>query len=258
MQVHILASGSSGNAIFFQMGSTKVLIDAGISAKRIELGLASVGVRAEELDAILITHEHSDHVKGIDVLVRRHQIPVFARPKTWEQISCQEKLPSACVKYLEDDLELNNLYIKPFPISHDAVDPVGFTLFSGNFKGVVATDLGLVDEAVSDALEMADIAILEANHDVQMLRNGAYPTFLKERILGNRGHLSNIEAGKLLANIKKKPNMQVFLAHLSRENNLPSLAYNTVTDILTQAGYELGTDIELRCASSYKVCSYIA
>ncbi len=258
MQVHILASGSSGNAIFFQMGARKILIDAGISAKRIELGLASVGVKAADLDAILITHEHSDHVKGLDVLVRRHQIPVFARPKTWEQISCMEKLPSACVKCLEEDLELNNLYIKPFSISHDAVEPVGFALFSGNFKGVVATDLGIVNEELSAALEMADIAILEANHDVQMLRNGDYPSFLKERILGNRGHLSNVEAGKLLADIKKKPNMQVFLAHLSRENNLPSLAYNTVTDILTKAGYELGTDIELRCASSYKVSSYIA
>lgn len=258
MQVHILASGSSGNAIYFQVGETRILIDAGISARRIEHGLASVGVKACDLDGILVTHEHTDHVKGIDVFVRRHHIPVFARPKAWDMMSFRDKLPSNCIKFLEADLELKDLYIKPFSISHDAIDPVGFSLFSHNFKGVVATDLGVVNKEVKEALCLADIAILEANHDIKMLKGGSYPAFLKNRILSSKGHLSNIEAGKLLANIKKKPNMQVFLAHLSQENNRPSIAYNTVSQILTKAGYEVGTDISIKCTSAQQVCSYIA
>ncbi len=258
MQVHVLASGSTGNAVYFKMGKTQVLIDAGISARRIEQGLAKVGVRAADLDGILITHEHTDHIKGIDVLVRKHHIPVWTKPKTWEMISCRDKLPADCVKFLEADLELNDLYIKPFTISHDAVDPIGFCLYRNNFKSVVATDLGIINRELIEALTLSDVAVLEANHDIAMLKNGRYPAFLKNRILSNKGHLSNIEAGKLLANIKKKPNMQVFLAHLSQENNRPSIAYNTVSQILAESGYEVGNEISIKCTSAYQVCSYIA
>src|SRR5690606_34555776 len=142
MQVHVLASGSTGNAVFLEMGKTKILIDAGISARRIEQGLDKIGCKASELDAILITHEHIDHIKGIDVLVRRHHIPVYARPKTWEMMGCRDKLPGSCIRYLESELELEDIFIKPFSISHDAVDPVGFCLHSGKYKWVLATDLG--------------------------------------------------------------------------------------------------------------------
>lgn len=258
MQVHVLASGSTGNAVYFNMGETRVLIDAGISARRIEQGLAQVGVKASDLDAILITHEHTDHIKGIDVLVRRHHVPVFARPKTWEMISCRDKLPSHCIRFLEAELELQEMYIKPFAISHDAVDPVGFCLHYQNSKYVLATDLGVVTKSVEEAVSLADLVILESNHDINMVRTGDYPAFLKRRILGDVGHLSNIEAGKLLAKVKKKPNMRVFLAHLSQNNNLPSLAENTVAQVLQDNGCILGEEVILHRTSAQQLCSYIA
>lgn len=258
MQVHVLASGSTGNAVCFNMGKTKILIDAGISARRIEQGLDKIGLKASDLDAVLITHEHTDHVKGIDVFVRRHHIPVFARPKTWEMISCRDKLPSNCIRYLESELELKDIYIKTFKISHDAVDPVGFCLYSEKYKCVLATDLGVVTKEVEEAISLADLVILESNHDLAMLKNGSYPIYLKNRIVGNKGHLSNVQAGNLLARVKKKPNMRVFLAHLSQENNMPSIAYNTVSQILTEAGHEVGKDIFLKCTSAQQLCSYIA
>ncbi|HZK42911.1 MAG TPA: MBL fold metallo-hydrolase [Syntrophomonadaceae bacterium] len=258
MQVHVLASGSSGNAVYFQMGKTRILIDAGITARRIEQGLDKVGVKASELDAILVTHEHLDHVKGIDVLVRRHHIPVFARPKTWEMIKCRDNLPSNCVKCLDSDLELPDMYIKPFPISHDAVDPVGFCLYNQNRKYVLATDLGVVTEVVEDAINMADLVILESNHDLAMLRNGSYPRFLKKRIESCEGHLSNVEAGQLLAKVNKKPNMSVFLAHLSQENNMRHVAENTVTHILKESGCVVGEDIILHRTYPNTISSFIA
>ncbi len=258
MQVHVLASGSTGNAILFRSPRAQVLIDAGISCRRIEQGLARVGVKAGDLDAVLITHEHNDHVKGIDVLVRKHHIPVFAKARTWQMISCQDKLPSDCVKLLENELELKDLYIRPFATSHDAVEPVGFCLFNNKIKSVVATDLGIINRDLIEAISLADIVVLEANHDINMVKNGSYPAFLKNRILGNKGHLSNIAAGKLLASVNKKATMQVFLAHLSQENNRPSIAYNTVNQILTEAGHEVGKDIFLKCTSAHQLCSYIA
>lgn len=258
MQVHVLASGSTGNAILFRSPQAQVLIDAGISCRRIEQGLAKVGVKAGDLDAILITHEHNDHVKGIDVLVRKHQIPVYAKAKTWQMINCQDKLPSDCVKILENELELKDLYIRPFATSHDAVEPVGFCLFNNKIKSVLATDLGIINQELIEAVSLADIVVLESNHDINMVKTGTYPAFLKKRILGDEGHLSNIAAGKLLAHVKKKEQMQVFLAHISQENNRPSIAYNTVNQILTAAGLDVGKDIFLQCTSAHEVRSYIA
>lgn len=258
MQVHVLASGSTGNAVFFNMGKTKILIDAGISARRIEQGLDKIGVKASDLDAILITHEHTDHVKGIDVLVRRHHIPVYARPKTWEMISCRDKLPNNCIRYLESELMLQDIYIKPFTISHDAVDPVGFCLHREKCKFVLATDLGVVTKEVEEAISLADLVILESNHDLAMLKNGSYPMFLKNRIIGSKGHLSNVQAGKLLAKVKKKPNMRVFLAHLSQENNLPHIAEKTVANILKEEGCLVGEEVILHRTFPQTISSFIA
>lgn len=236
MQIHILASGSTGNAAFIEMGGHKILIDAGISTRRIEKGLAEVGFDASQLDAILITHEHIDHIQGLDVLIRRYKVPVYTRPATWEKIPCREKLPRECCCELGSSLDLGTMKIEPFAISHDAVDPVGFCVLQGQTKTVLATDLGKITPIVEEALAYADNLIFESNHDPVMLKEGPYPPYLKRRISGPQGHLSNQEAGNTLARVPHAGVMQIFLAHLSQQNNFPLLAMGTVGDILRQKG----------------------
>lgn len=245
MQLHILASGSTGNAVFIELGGRKLLIDAGISNRRIEKGLAAVGIQVDTLDGVLITHEHSDHIKGLEVLTKRHHVPIFARPATWSAIPGRDKIPRELRRELGNSLDLGDLKIELFPISHDAADPVGYCFYYKNSKWVLATDLGIVTRGVAEALAYADVAILESNHDLEMLTTGPYPAFLKKRIKGKQGHLSNHDAGQLLARIPRAKAMQVFLAHLSQQNNLPSLAVQTVSEVLYSCGCQVGEDIVL-------------
>jgi phosphoribosyl 1,2-cyclic phosphodiesterase len=245
LEIHILASGSSGNAALFKFDRANILVDAGISASRLEQGLVQAGVAAGQLDAILISHEHNDHIKGLDVFVRRHNIPVYSRPGTWENIPCRHNLPGNCCREFGDELGIKDVKIAAFNISHDAADPVGFSFFNQNKKIVMATDLGIVSSRVERAMEDADAMVLEANHDMQMLENGPYPRFLKQRIKSSSGHLSNLSAGRLLSRLKIKPGIRVFLAHLSQQNNRPDLAERTVIEHLYQSGYEAGKDIIL-------------
>lgn len=245
MQVHILASGSTGNAIFLQFGSTRLLVDAGISARRIEKALAELGVRAADLDGILITHEHQDHVKGLDVLARRHQIPVYAREKAWQQIDRHPNFPLDCCRAFTGGFDLGMVRVEPFAIPHDAADPVGFAFLYGKTRCVVATDLGMVTPEVENALHNTQVLILESNHDLDMLHRGPYPPYLKQRIRSNKGHLSNHDAGKALSRLRRQQPMQVFLAHLSQQNNHPRLAEQTVTRFLKQGGCQVGEEVIL-------------
>jgi len=245
MQLHILASGSTGNAVLIELGGRKLLIDAGISARRIEHGLNDVGIQLADLDGVLITHEHSDHVKGIPVLVKRHNLPIYARSATWEALPGNDKIPRECRRELRDSLDFGPVKVVPFATSHDAADPVGFCFYYQNIKWVLATDLGIVTRTVAQALANADVAVLESNHDVEMLRVGPYPAFLKQRIKGKQGHLSNHDAGQILAHIPRQRVMQVFLAHLSQHNNHPRLAEKTVSQVLQNYGCEVGEEIVL-------------
>ena len=235
-QVHVLASGSKGNAIYIQTGGTAILIDAGISARRITTGLAEIGVKPADLSGVLLTHEHSDHVAGLPVFCRKYGLPVYAKEATWYGLTCRREIDPACCRVLQDSLQLGELSIAPFSIPHDAADPVGFMLTSGGDKCTVATDVGFVTDIVRTALEDSDVVVLEANHDIDMLKNGSYPRVLQQRIMSNRGHLSNADAAWTLAKLPPKANMDVFLAHLSHENNTPSLAYKTVRDVLETTG----------------------
>ena len=245
MQIHILASGSTGNAVFVQMGATKILIDAGISNRRIEKGLAELGVNISELAGILITHEHNDHINGLDVMVRKYKIPVYTRGRTWERIGCAANLPIECIKQIEDHFTVGETEIEPFSISHDAADPVGFCLYHQQKKIVIATDLGMVTPVIEKALTGADLMVLESNHDIDMLNNGPYPQFLKQRIRSSKGHLSNWQAAQVLARIPHKTGTRVMLAHLSQHNNHPALAEKTVRSVLHDAGLEVGQEIHL-------------
>ncbi len=256
MQIQILASGSSGNAVFFELGNTRILIDAGISARRIERGLASIGIRAGDLDAILITHEHSDHISGVEVLARKHRLPVYARPRTWSMLGFRDKLDSDCCRELPLNLGIGQVEVVPFPISHDAVDPVGFCLYHQQMKYVIATDLGVVTPVVREAMACADAVVLEANHDLEMLNNGPYPFYLKRRIRSAVGHLSNHDAADLLTGIPRKSTMQVFLAHLSRQNNLPALAERIVCQRLSEHGCDVGNEVVIHMTYPDQISGY--
>ncbi len=245
MQVHVLASGSTGNAILVKMGEAKILIDAGISTRRIKNALAGVGTAIEDLDGVLVTHEHRDHVSGLATLTKKYRLPVYTRQATWQAMYCQDTILPECRCNLEDSLDIGQIKIEPFSISHDAADPVGFNLYYGRQKCSVATDLGFVTDTVKKALTLADVMVLEANHDVDMLKNGSYPWILKRRIMSNKGHLSNTDTGWTLARLDRRRHTKVLLAHLSQENNRPEIAENTVGAILREQGCCLNEDIEL-------------
>lgn len=245
VNIHVLASGSTGNAVLFHLGKKLVLIDAGISARRIERSMADLGYKAGNLDAILVTHEHKDHITGLEVLARRHCIPVYTRPKTWRALNCQDKIPRSCINEIGDELEIGEVGIQAFPLSHDAVDPVGYCLHYKGKKIVLATDLGTITSEVEQALAMAHALVLESNHDPVMLEQGPYPHFLKKRIQSHYGHLSNQQAALLLSRIPRPPVIQVLLAHLSQQNNTLLLARETVGSILAHKGCPVGEEILL-------------
>ena len=255
MQVHVLASGSKGNAIFLDFKHTKILVDAGISTRRIKNSLAQLDVSIEELDGVVITHEHRDHVSGLATMTKNYNVPIYASMNTWQAMYCRELIPDECCKVLSSHLAIGQVEVKPFSISHDAADPVGFRFYNENRKCSVVTDLGFVTEEVKEAIALSDILVLEANHDIDMLQNGVYPWHLKRRILSNRGHLSNFDAGWTLAKLKRKPSMQVFLAHLSQQNNDPELAKSTVSSILAKQGCKLGSEIELHITYPDRIVS---
>ncbi|WP_276837664.1 MBL fold metallo-hydrolase [Anaerovibrio lipolyticus] len=250
MQVSVLASGSKGNCTFIEMEGSRLLVDAGISARRIKQELSNIGQAIEELDGVFITHEHSDHIKGLATLTKKYGIPVYSRPETFRAMSCYRDIPQECINPIMDRVRINKLTVKAFGIPHDAADPVGYSI-TGSVKCVVATDMGFVDSNLRRELESARVMILEANHDVDMLKNGEYPWPLKRRILSNRGHLSNMDTAWTLVHLKQKP-QKVLLAHLSESNNLPELAMKTVRQILDQQGVknmELILTAQDRCVS---------
>lgn len=257
MQIHVLASGSSGNSIFVELGGAKILVDAGISARRIDRSLAGIGVNSGELNAILITHEHTDHIKGLEVFSRKYNIPVYARPKTWGAIGFRDKLPAQARRELPAALDIGSTRIEPFNISHDAADPVGFCFYHGRQKCTVVTDLGMITNTVLEALSYADAAVLESNHDPDMLKNGPYPYFLKRRISSAVGHLSNLDAARVLERVPRKGPLHVFLAHLSQQNNHPDLAENTVSGHLSCRGCVVGREIVLQRTYHDRIASHV-
>jgi len=259
MQIHVLASGSTGNSVFFQMGKTKILVDAGISTRRIERGLAEVGVRVGDIDGVLITHEHTDHIKGLDVLIRKYQLPVYTRAKTWNMIKCREKFFPECRIEIENGFTVGEVEIESFNISHDAVDPVGFCFHHRKRKCVLATDFGVVTDEVKKALAYANAVVLESNHDLEMLNNGPYPAFLKQRIRSKSGHLSNCDAARLICGLPRNNKlMHIFLAHLSQKNNVPGLAERTVRSILLKNSCPVDEEIILHRTYPDRTSSYIA
>ena len=240
MQVAVLASGSKGNATFIEMEGVKLLVDAGISTRRIKQEMSNLGVDIADLDGIFITHEHIDHVKGLATFSKKYRIALYSRPETFRAMSCYREIPIECLNPIKDRVTLGRISVRAFDISHDAVNPVGYVI-QGSSRCVVATDTGYISKGMQAMLEGAQVMVLEANHDVDMLKMGPYPRSLQLRILGRQGHLSNEITAQTLAKLKNRPK-KVFLAHLSEQNNSPEVAMDTVKSILAQEGIE---DIEL-------------
>lgn len=233
MRLCSIASGSSGNCIYVGDDSTHLLVDTGISKKRIEEGLSALGIKGEELDGILITHEHIDHVQGLGVFTRKYHVPVYATKGTIEGVCGLKslgKLPEGLFREVPVDVafEVGDMKIRPFSISHDAKEPSGYRIENGKNKAAVATDLGIYDDYTVEQLKNLDAVVLEANHDIHMLEVGPYPYPLKQRVMGNKGHLSNELSGRLLCDILHDRLQHVVLGHLSKENNYAELAYETV------------------------------
>lgn len=233
MRLCSIASGSSGNCIYVGSDHTHLLVDTGISKKRIDEGLHTLGMKGEELAGILITHEHSDHIQGLGVFSRKYGIPVYATKGTLKGIREYKslgKMPDGLLHEIEIDKDflLGDLTIHPFAISHDAYQPSGYRIACGKRSVAVATDLGIYDDYTVENLKGLDAVLLEANHDIHMLEVGPYPYPLKRRVMGEKGHLSNEVSGRLLCDILHDNLKQVVLGHLSKENNYAELAYETV------------------------------
>ncbi|HCT64142.1 MAG TPA: MBL fold metallo-hydrolase [Lachnospiraceae bacterium] len=251
-----VVSGSSGNSVYIGTDYTHLLIDAGVSGKIIQAGLSVLNVEGAMLDGIFVTHEHSDHIKGVGVLSRRFDLPIYATEGTWnamENSLGQIARKNKKIIYSGEKLEINDLVISPFDIPHDAAEPVGYSVMAGDIKMTVATDLGHITDSVKNGIADSDILLLEANHDINMLKSGTYPYSLKQRILGEFGHLANENAGRLLSQMTTKRLKHVFLGHLSAENNTPSLAYKAVENILNENGIKVGRDFSMEMASRHSV-----
>ena len=236
--VHTLASGSSGNALVLLSGGTRILLDAGVSCRRITASLAELGLAPGDLDAILITHTHTDHISGLRTLLKRTDAPVWTTPRTGRDLLY--RLPE-----LEDRLcpaepgvpfEVGTCTITAVTTSHDAPGACGYRMDTADGSVGVLTDTGCITDQAADLLPGVDLAVLEANHDVETLCSGPYPYYLKQRILGLEGHLSNSDAAAFAVTLAERGASEIVLAHLSRENNTPAMALTAVETALAGAG----------------------
>lgn len=250
LELCTLASGSSGNSLLVTDGRTHVLVDAGISCRRICTGLKELGVEPTELAGVLITHEHSDHISGLTTLTKQLRLPVYASPGTGRQLCYRIAFLEELLRPVApgEGFSVGGLAIESFPTSHDAAESVGYALSAGGRKAAVVTDLGYVTEAVLRGIRGADLLVAEANHDVEWVQSGPYPYHLKARILGDRGHLSNEAGAELAWTAVEGGARTVVLAHLSHENNTPARAHEVVRGVLERRGAAVGRDVALEVA----------
>jgi len=263
MRLCSIASGSSGNCIYVGDDRTHILVDTGISKKRIEEGLSLLGVKGDDITGILITHEHVDHIQGLGVFSRKYEVPVYATKGTIEGIKkCHNlgKMPEGLLHEIRTDEEflLGDITVRPFSISHDANEPSGYRMYNDTKAVAVATDLGKYDDYIVSNLQNLNAVVLEANHDIHMLEVGPYPYPLKRRVMGDKGHLSNELSGRLLCDILHDDLEHVILGHLSKENNYEELAYETVKLEITMGHTPYtGDDVSLMVAKRDSISEII-
>ncbi|MFA7533670.1 MAG: MBL fold metallo-hydrolase [Tissierellaceae bacterium] len=243
-----LSSGSSENCQFIEAKGTRLLVDGGFSGKRIEGLLSAIDVNPNTLDGILVTHEHIDHVKGVGILSRRFDLPIYANEQTWlgmKNIIGEIKEKNIKTFITEEYLSIKDISIYPVSIFHDALDPVGYIFNYKKTKISVITDTGWVNDEIKSKIKGSNLYLLESNHDIKMLKEGSYPWYLKQRILSTRGHLSNEDAGRILGEVISGEGEVILLGHLSKENNTESLAYETVKTLIDSRGIDVDKDIVL-------------
>lgn len=251
-----LSSGSSGNCYVVLTGNTAVLVDAGISARQIGQRLEALGLGLDRVDAMLITHEHQDHVKGLPVIMKKTACPVLMAEGTGREMPCE--LPRETMRIAAgEEFLIGDLTVRSFSVSHDAAQPLGFTFSCEDKKLGIVTDTGCITDEIFENMAGCDILVLESNHDENILRIGRYPWFLKQRILGEKGHLSNDAAAEALANLieyeraalGEERRRTVLLAHLSKENNFPEMALATVSNVLEERGIIAGKNTKIETLS---------
>ncbi|WP_028784447.1 MBL fold metallo-hydrolase [Thalassobacillus devorans] len=248
LRFSVLASGSTGNAFYIETDQEKILVDAGLSGKRIDQAMHEVGMDPKELTKILVTHEHSDHIKGLGIVARKYNLPIYANEKTWHAMDGSLGKLTLDQKFhfgMQEVKSFGDLEVESFGVSHDAADPMFYTFRHNGKKVSLVTDLGYVSERIKKTVEDADAYIFESNHDVEMLRMGRYPWNTKRRILGDSGHVSNEDCALALTDIITDRTKRIYLAHLSQDNNMKDLARMSVSNVLKERGFEVGSRVEL-------------
>ena len=255
-----LYSGSTGNSLYVQGKDTKILVDAGVSAKKIVEALDSIDVDLKDINAIIVTHEHIDHIKSLGTIANKYNIPVYANLGTWNGIDNEksvQKIENRNFFKIGEEFEIGNLKINSFSTSHDANDSCGFTIENDGKKLSIATDLGEMTKEVIDNLKKSKFILLESNYEPELLKFCSYPYLLKRRIASDKGHLSNNDAGKTISKLVEYGLEKVILGHLSRESNFPELAEKTVLNEMLQNGIKKN-EIELTVASRFEPSKIIS
>ncbi|GGH80406.1 phosphoribosyl 1,2-cyclic phosphodiesterase [Pullulanibacillus pueri] len=248
LQFSVLASGSTGNAIYVESEQYRLLVDCGLSGKKMEGLFSKINRSPKDLDAILVTHEHSDHVKGLGVFSRRHRLPIYANEKTWAAMSGSIGEIPTDQKFVFDcgsTKMFGDIDVESFGVSHDAAEPMFFVFRQAQKSLTLLTDVGYVSDKIKGTIQQSDAYIIEANHDISMLMAGRYPWNVKRRILGDSGHISNEDAGTALVDVLDDRTKKIYLAHLSKDNNMKELARMTVQQRLEQEGLRIGEALRL-------------
>ena len=237
-----LSSGSSGNCYYIGNEFHGILIDAGISASTIRKFLKDMDISMQTIMGVLITHNHTDHIRGLEVLIRKNNLPAFTTTKIWESIlTPQKKISHGCIREinLQQKFHLAGFDIEAFPVCHDAPETIGFHICAGDKKITIATDLGYICETSAPYIKEANLLIIESNYDEEMLVNGGYPHYLKARIKSDHGHLGNHQTSDFLADVINDNLSHICLAHLSKNNNTPEKALQTLQQTLSERGINL-------------------
>ena len=255
MKICTLSSGSTGNSIYIQSDKSRILVDCGITGKLAVKLLTDIGVNPTSLDAIFVTHEHIDHIKGVGVMSRKFDIPIIANEATW--LAMRNKIgvisPKNILVFKSNTFfTFKDMDVQSVSIFHDAVDPVFFIFYNNNQKISVLTDTGIVNQTIVDSIRSSDILVLESNHDLDMLENGPYPIELKYRIKGEKGHLSNDASSTIVKDIIEGNGEHIILGHLSKTNNTEKVAFENMNNTLTELGVIVNKDIKLDVAKEFE------